>query len=80
MNNVNNLWEKMISIIEEYYIEILQVINSKKMEEEKIYTNEVFYVLSLPNQLLKDIILYKSKRITENIGLLVKYPFFADDS
>ncbi len=58
MKDVNNLWSHMIKIIEEYYIEILQIINSKKMKDEKIYSNEVFYILSLPHQLLKDIILY----------------------
>ncbi len=58
MKDINNLWTKMYEIVEEYYIDILQIINSKKMKEQKIYSNEVFYILSLPSQLLKDIILY----------------------
>ncbi len=71
-----NLWNNMIKIIEEYYIEILQIINSKKMKDEKIYSNEVFYVLSLPNQLLKDIILYfyKTYEMPITIGLKTEEP------
>ncbi len=76
MNNVNNLWENMIKIIEEYYIDILQIINSKKMKDEKIYTNEVYYVLSLPNELLKNIILYfyKTYEMPITIGLKTVEP------
>jgi 5'-3' exonuclease len=56
----NNLivWDKMLDIINEYYIEILQSINSKKMKDKNIYPFESYYINSLPNQLLKDIIEY----------------------
>lgn len=76
INTKGNLWDNMITIIEEYYIEILQIINSKKMKDEKIYSNEVFYVLSLPNQLLKDIILYfyKTYEMPITIGLKTEAP------
>lgn len=52
------VWNKMIDIISNYYIEILQFLNIKKMVELNIYSNEYIYVESLPNILLKDIILY----------------------
>ena len=52
------VWNKMIDIISSYYIEILQFLNIKKMVELNIYSNEYIYVESLPNILLKDIILY----------------------
>ncbi len=76
INNINNIWDKMYKIVEEYYIEILQIINSKKMTEKGIYTSESFYVLSLPNQLLKDIILYfyKTYEIPITIGLKSEEP------
>jgi 5'-3' exonuclease len=76
MKDVGNLWSHMIKIIEEYYIEILQIIDGKKMKDEKIYSNEVFYILSLPNQLLKDIILYfyKTYEMPITVGLKTDEP------
>ncbi len=52
------LWDKMVDIVKEHYIELLHYIDSKKMVKENIYPNESYYVTSLPNQLLKDILLY----------------------
>ncbi len=52
------LWDKMMDIINNYYIEILSNINGQKMTELSIYPNQLYYIQSLPNQLLKDIIIY----------------------
>jgi 5'-3' exonuclease len=52
------LWDKMMNIINEYYIEILSNINGQKMAELLLYSSQVYYVEALPTQLLKDIILY----------------------
>jgi 5'-3' exonuclease len=52
------VWDKMLNIISDYYIEILNVIDGKKLMKEKIYSNEIFFIEALPNQLLKDIIIY----------------------
>ncbi len=59
-NNFKNekVWDKMLNIISDYYIEILNVIDGKKLVKEKIYSNEIFFIEALPNELLKDIILY----------------------
>ncbi len=54
----NLLWDKMLQIISDNYIELLNYIDGIKMKKENIYSNETFYIASLPNQLLKDIILY----------------------
>jgi hypothetical protein len=52
------VWDKMLNIISNYYIEILNVIDGKKLKHKGIYTNEIFFIEALPNQLLKDIIMY----------------------
>ncbi len=52
------IWDKMVNIINDYYIEILNIIDGKKLKKEGIYSNEIFFIESLPNKLLKDIILY----------------------
>ncbi len=52
------LWNKMLNIISEYFIEILQSIDGTKLKEKDIYTNEVFYILAQPDDLLKDIVDY----------------------
>jgi hypothetical protein len=48
----------MLSIINDYYIEILNVVDGKKLKNKGIYSNEIFFIEALPNQLLKDIIIY----------------------
>jgi 5'-3' exonuclease len=59
MNIKNNMvWDKMLNIINDYYIEILNVIDGKKLKQKNIYSNEIFFMEALPNQLLKDIIIY----------------------
>lgn len=57
---INNelVWNKMLSIINDYYIEILNTIDGKKLKQKEIYSNEIFFIEALPNQLLKDIIIY----------------------
>jgi hypothetical protein len=59
-NNFKNekVWDKMLNIISDYYIEILNVIDGKKLMKENIYSNEIFFIEALPNKLLKDIIIY----------------------
>ncbi len=59
-NNFKNeiIWDKMLNIISNYYIEILNIIDGKKLKNKGIYTNEIFFIEALPNQLLKDIIIY----------------------
>jgi hypothetical protein len=52
------IWNKMLNIINNYYIEILNVIDGKKLKQKGIYSNEIFFIEALPNQLLKDIIMY----------------------
>ena len=52
------IWDKMINIINNYYIEILNVIDGKKLMKEQIYSNEIFFIEALPNTLLKNMILY----------------------
>ncbi len=52
------IWNKMLDIISNYYIEILNIIDGKKLKKKEIYTNDIFFVEALPNQLLKDIIMY----------------------
>ncbi len=52
------VWNKMISLISDYYIETLNYIDGVKMKNAGIYTNECFYINQLPTQLLKDIIIY----------------------
>jgi len=52
------VWDKMVHIINDYYIEILNVIDGKKLMKDKIYSNEIFFIEALPNKLLKDIIVY----------------------
>lgn len=58
--NINNelVWNKMLSIINDYYIEILNVVDGKKLKNKGIYSNEIFFIEALPNQLLKDIIMH----------------------
>lgn len=57
-NKQPKLWNKMLEIINEYFIEILQCISGEKLKEKEIHTNEVFYILDQPIDLLKDIIDY----------------------
>ena len=60
-NNIyknEKVWDKMLNIISDYYIEILNVIDGKKLMKEKIYSNEIFFIEALPNELLRDIIAY----------------------
>ncbi len=52
------VWNKMLSIISDYFIEILNVIDGKKLKNKEIYSNEIFFIEALPNQLLKDLIMY----------------------
>ena len=52
------IWNKMLAIISDYYIEILNVIDGKKLKSKNIYSNEIFFIEALPNELLKDIIKY----------------------
>ncbi len=52
------VWDKMLNIINNYYIEILNIIDGKKLMKQKIYSNEIFFIDALPTQLLKDIIIY----------------------
>jgi 5'-3' exonuclease len=52
------IWDKMLNIISNYYIEILNVIDGKKLKNKGIYSNEIFFIEALPNQLLKDIIMF----------------------
>jgi 5'-3' exonuclease len=52
------LWDKMLKIINDYYIEILNVIDGNKLKKANIYSNEIFFIEALPNQLLMDIIKY----------------------
>ncbi len=57
-NKQPKLWEKMLDLISEYFIEILQIIDGAKLKD--IYNNEVFYILAQPIELLKNIIEYYS--------------------
>ena len=70
------VWNTMIDIISNYYIEILQFLNIKKMVELNIYSNEYMYVESLPHILLKDIILYffQTYTLPLDIPLVDKVP------
>ncbi len=54
----NILWNKMLNIISNYYIEILNIIDGKKLKQKEIYSNDIFFIEALPTQLLKDIIMY----------------------
>ncbi len=58
MNKPTNNWNKMLDIINNYYIEILNVIDGKKLKKKELYSNDIFFIEALPTQLLKDIIIY----------------------
>lgn len=66
------VWNKMLTLISDYYIETLNCIDGVKMKNVGIYTNECFYINQLPTQLLKDIIVYFYKTYELPITISLK--------